>query len=94
MSLSIRIHTCVAQQLRGARELDSRLPIFSFAAHASVLFYIFIFTTEGPRPEEPRPEAALKRRGGREQALEPASWSHPPLVPRPAAETGVASWVS
>lgn len=76
MSLSIRIHTCVAQQLE---EPGSWIPGFLFLVlqlKACCLFYIFIFTRRGTRPGAPprgSPQAEGRGASPRARFLEPPS---------------------
>lgn len=76
MSPSIRIHTCVAQQLE---EPGSWIPGFLFLVlqlKACCLFYIFIFTRRGSRPwAQPGGNPRAEGRGAspRARVLEPPS---------------------
>lgn len=72
MSPSIRIHTCVAQQLE---EPGSQIPGFLFLVlqlKACCLFYIFIFTHRGSRPGG-SPRAEGRGASPRARFLEPPS---------------------
>lgn len=63
---------------------DSRLPIFSFAASALFVLYIYIHPQR-----EPAPAGSEEALGGGGAGRGPALGSHPPSVPMPTAGTRV-----